>query len=137
MADSIDLKLAFIEQALTKYGADVTSKIKREIQRLKAIDTEDLYKSISFKVTHGGNGHEGRVEIIFKEYGRMVDMGVGKGYKNVKANRRNKYIKRRTPKKIYSPIAYGKINALVKDLQYGFTETVKSELKNQLENSKQ
>ena len=135
MATSDEIKSVFIQKSLSVYGNKVVSAMKREIMRLKAVNTEDLFKSVSFKVTAGGADHQGKVEIIFNEYGRMVDMGVGKNAKNNRENRRDKLTNRRKAKKIYSPIAYGLITPLMNELQYGYTQEAIQNIKQTLENT--
>ena len=74
-----NVKLQFIQNALTQYGEDVMANMVKEINRLDAKDTEALLKSITYKVVPANQFAQGEVKIIFKEYGRMVDMGVGRG----------------------------------------------------------
>ena len=129
-----EVKLQFIENALKQYGEDVRAAMMREINRLDVRDTEALLNSITFKVTGANQYSQGEIQLIFRGYGRFVDMGVGKGraIKNTQVNRRNKYVKRKA-KKIYSPIAYGLINKLISQLQYGLTDDVINSIKSQLQ----
>lgn len=133
MATDAEIKSIFISNALRNYGNKVTTSIKREILRLKAVNTEGLFNSLSFKVTSGNSSHQGKVEIIFHEYGRMVDMGVGRGAKNNRENRRDKLTNTRKSKKIYSPVAYGLITPLINELQYGYTQQAIDTIKQTLE----
>jgi len=128
-----NVKLQFIQNALTQYGEDVMANMVKEINRLDAKDTEALLKSITYKVVPANQFAQGEVKIIFKEYGRMVDMGVGRGrsLKNTQTNRRNKYVTRKA-KKIYAPVAFGLINKLIGSLQYGLTNDIINNIKSQL-----
>lgn len=127
------VKFKFIADALSGYGEDVRTAMMREINRLGVKDTEALLNSISYKVTGKDQYSQGEIAIIFREYGRMVDMGVGKGrsLKNTQINRRNKYVTRKA-RKIYSPIAYGLLSKLISHLQYGLTDDVIHSIKSQL-----
>ncbi|MEN6622119.1 MAG: hypothetical protein ABFD50_11280 [Smithella sp.] len=132
------IKSAFILTALNRYGSRTEKEMKRAIARMKIMDTDSLHKSVSYKSSRAGDGHQGAIEIIFKEYGRMVDMGVGKG-RGLQTNRDRRIEKltvkgKRKPRKFYSKTAYGLITPLINDLQYGYTEEVKQKIKQSLEN---
>ena len=133
MADN-EVKLLFIQTALKQYGEDVRAAMMREINRLDAKDTEALLNSITYKVTGATQYSQGEIQLIFKGYGRFVDMGVGRGrsLKNTQLNRRNKYVTRKA-KKIYSPIAYGLLNKLISQLQYGLTDDVIKSIQSQIQ----
>ena len=124
--------------ALNRYGNRTETELKRAIARMKIMDTDSLHKSVSYKSSRAGSGHQGSVEIIFKEYGRRVDMGAGKG-RSLQTNRDRRIEKmtvkgKRKPRKFYSKTAYGLITPLINDLQYGYTEEVKQKIKQSLEN---
>ena len=133
------IKSAFILSALNTYGIKATRAVKREILKLKVEDTQSLFKSVAYRSQAGNDSHQGKLELIFNEYGRMVDMGVGKG--NALGDNRLKRIEKltvkgkRKPRKFYSPTVYGLLNPLINELQYGYTESIKQQLKLSLENS--
>ena len=133
MADD-SVKFQFIQDALKQYGDDVRDAMMREINRLNVKDTEALLNSIYYKLVSADEYAQGEIHLIFREYGRFVDMGVGKGrsLKNTQINRRNKYVTRKA-KKIYSPVAYGLLNKLIGTLQYGLTDEVINSIKSQIQ----
>ena len=121
---------------------EVIMEMQSRMMRMKTIDTGALKGSPSSRVSEIGAG--GEAVLLFKEYGRYLDMGVNKynplgGVKQIgvalqNASDKNKGMK---PRKIYSPVAYGKLNGLMGDLLYGYTEETIQALKNELENGKQ
>jgi len=130
----MDLKLQFINQALAEYGIDVQEAIIREARRLDVEDTGGLINSVRYQVLQATAEHEGAAEIIFQEHGRFLDMG--KGRISTSESRRNSRIKRRRrrPRKIYSPVAFGLLNPLIGKLAYGFTQATIDQLKHSLTN---
>lgn len=50
-----------------------------KIQELGIVDTEDLVNSFQQHVIANSSGDSARIEFMYNYYGRMVDMGVGKG----------------------------------------------------------
>lgn len=134
---SEEIKLAFIASALNRYGDMVKKEMSRRIVRMKAVDTSSLLHSLSHRASSASNNAEGSFQLLFNEYGRFLDMGVTKGHplggiretqKKLKSGR-NKLFK---PRKIYSPVVYGKLNWLMGELSYGFTEEAIEQIKNNL-----
>lgn len=136
-----DLKLAFVRKALEDYSRRVVEAMRRELVRRNIQVTGDLLKSLSYKVYQ--QSADGNTNIDFAEWGRMVDMGVGRGHplgglkatKEVLQAKAGKGGMIRTPKKFYSPIAYGNLNGLIGDIAYGFTEETIAQLKQELNNA--
>lgn len=134
------IKLAFIERAVRDYAIDVIKAMDRKIRQKNVIDTTDLVNSLSFTTGPLAAGSVGK--ILFKDYGRYIDMGVGKGRSlKLGLENLNEYIENKTgkskikPVKIYSPIAYGKLNGLMGDLAHGFTQETINIIKSELENA--
>lgn len=129
------IKLKFIETALQDYGKEVQMAMQLAIRKKRVIDTSALVNSIAYTTDDTPSG--GIAKIMFREYGRYIDMGVGKGKKlGLGIKGMDKAIqgrKQRKPRKIYSPIAYGKLNGLIGDLMYGLTEETIQTIKTQLE----
>lgn len=130
-----EVKLKFIENALVQYGEDVQREMRRQIKFMGVLDTNKLYNSIRYSVNRS-NSSQGELKLIFTEYGRMVDMGAGKG---VKSNREKRMVfvksrnnEARKARKIYSPIAYGLISKLSGTLQYGYTQDIIKSIKSKL-----
>lgn len=134
---SQDIKLTFIEQSVKAYAHSVVIAMAQTIRKKKVIDTTALINSLTYTSTGTDKGAIGK--LLFKEYGRFIDMGVSKGHRlgqGAKAlDNAIKSTQQRKPKKIYSPIAYGKLNGLIGDLMYGLTEQTIESIKNQLQNA--
>lgn len=136
-----DLKQTFILQNVQDYLRDVKSFMEISIARKKAIDTEALLKSVVGRARANGGGATG--ELLFKEHGRMLDMGVGRGHplgglKTTTVNLQSRkqsgkvFVKDniRKPKKIYASVAYGRLIYLQNRLLYGYTEAAIAALQN-------
>lgn len=122
-----NIQLAFVRQAIDQYNRRVSEELAKSIDRLNAKKTGDLQSSISTKTAEASSRHQGQAQVFFHEYGRMVDMGAGrnvsrKGRKSAKEKRELNKLRR--PKKFYSRTAYGLLNPLINELQYGLTEEV-------------
>ena len=111
----------------------------------KAEGTGALRQSVRNKVAKSGVGAAG--ELMFKEYGRWLDMGVRPGHplgglrlrsETLKASKKTGFSQTRRrkvkPVKIYSKVAYGNLKFLINDLLYGYTEQVINDTKQTLEN---
>lgn len=135
-----DLKQTFILKCVQDYLQSVEATIKEILRRKNIGVTEDLLNSIRSRASAAGNGATG--ELLFKEYGRFVDMGAGRGHPlggltTTKVALQSKqqqglaFIKDnvRKPKKFYSPVIYGKLTYLQNKLLYGYTEEVIASLK--------
>lgn len=139
-----DLKLTFIEKVLQDYLTDVQAGMAILIRRNKSIKSQQLLNSLDDIISGTAGTQTG--ELIFKEYGRMIDMGVGRGHPlgGVKATRIALQAsngggtvldgKKSTRKRkiIYSRIAYGKLNHLENQLLYGFTQETIELLKKEM-----
>jgi hypothetical protein len=128
------VKMTFIHRAVEKYANDVVQAMQRSITKNNAIKTGALRDSLSASA----NDNVGK--LMFKEYGRFIDMGVGRGknlsqvkQKQDKLTKGTRKLRKR--KKIYSPIAYGKLNGLMGDIMYGLTEETIAAIKNELQNT--
>lgn len=132
------IKLTFIDRCIKDYAAGVVQAMDRKIREKKVVDTSALVESLSY--TTGGTGAGGFAKILFKEYGRYIDMGVGRGRSLTKGlEQLDVFIENYKPKvgvkpvKIYSPIAYGKLSGLMSDLSHGLTKETISAIKKELE----
>ena len=135
-----DLKQTFVLNAVQEYLKACKEAMAILILRKKSVDTGELLRSLASRAKENGGGATG--ELLFKEYGRMVDMGVGRGHPlgglattRVNLQSRNQsgkvYIKDRVrkPKKIYSIVVYGQMIYLQNKLLYGYTEAAIASLK--------
>jgi hypothetical protein len=133
----------FIQQSLESYMQDVQKGMISSSTNKKAIRTRAGVNSLASSAKAGDS--KGSASLSFKNYLRFVDMGVGRGHPLGKITRMQTKLKSmsgkhefqgkdkaRSPKKIYSPVAYGKLNHLIGKLAYGFTEEAIATIKNEL-----
>ena len=127
-----DLKLAFIQQEVTAYFEEVSVAMAQAIEQKNAIKTKQLKNSIRSRIiTLGQSSVQG--ELIFEEYGRFLDMGVNRYNPLGGLGGITQALQGMKPRKIYSPIAFGKLNGLMGSLLYGFTEETIRSLKQELQ----
>lgn len=139
-----DLKLTFQQNVLTQYLQEVKEGMAVLIKRYGAVETEHLLQSLSYHALTEGSGATG--SLSFAEYGRFLDMGVGRGNPlgGLKSTRialqaqkkeGEALIKKKRKRKIiYSRMAYGKLTWLQNQLLYGYTEETIAMLKKNMEN---
>lgn len=138
-----DLKLTFIQQILAQYMQECTAAIAAAAARAGVGVTGDAIASLSYEALQQDGGAVAKLS--FKEYLRMVDMGVGRGHPlgglktmSVALRASNKtglvQVKDHTRKKkpVYSKTVYGKLGWLQGKLLYGYTEETIAMLKQQL-----
>ncbi len=138
-----DLKLTFQQQILTQYMQEVRDGMAVLIKRYAAIETGDLLNSLAYTALMEGSSSRG--SLSFKEYGRMIDMGVGRGnplggLKATKVSLQSKKYegealikKQRKRQVVYSRMAYGKLTWLSNKLLYGYTEETIALLKQNIQ----
>lgn len=135
-----DLKQTFILKCVQDYLQSVEVALQALIRRKNIGVTDDLVNSIRSRAYQAAAGASG--DLLFKEYGRMVDMGAGRGHPlgglaatkvELKASNTKGLAlikdKVRKPKKWYSPTVYGKLTYLQNKLLYGFTQEAIDQLK--------
>lgn len=140
-----DLKLTFIQNCLNEYMERVTAAMRLAAQRKRVGVTQEGINSLAYQTLQSGAG--AFAQLSFKEYLRMVDMGVGRGHplgglttmkKTLETMSKNGFEqvkdRERKPKKIYSPVVYGNLNYLIGKLSYGFTEETIAMLKQNMNN---
>lgn len=89
--------------------AETVIKIWNEkINKLRIGHSGELATSFSHHVIYSAAGSLPRIEFFFLNYGRFVDMGVGRGYRDINYNYRGKLsgIEVRKKKPFYSPTAW-------------------------------
>lgn len=141
--NSGDLKQNFVLKAVQQYISECEAALIKMIARKKIGNSNDLISSIRGTARMSGNG--ATAELLFKEYGRYIDMGVGRSHplgglaqtKLALKSRQyegNAFIKdkKRSPKKFYSPTVYGKLTYLENKLLHGYTEETIAMLKQEL-----
>lgn len=122
---------AFIAQEIDKWAEHVADLVLEAIRKRKIKVSSALEKSIRGQAKN----HIG--ELIFRQYGRFVDMGAGRGYQKgvekISENRRRLTRTGRTPKKFYSKISYGTLSGLMRDLLNTYSEKIIYDAKTRLE----
>ena len=128
-----DLKQTFVLECVQDYFEEVEAGMALALIRTKSNRTKSLSDSISSRTAPSGAGASG--SLIFKDYGRFVDMGVGRAHPlgGLKATTLNLQSrsgsgaglvkdKTRRPKKFYSKVAYGNLNYMINKIMFGFSE---------------
>jgi hypothetical protein len=116
----------FIHHELVEWGDYVEERLKVALTDLNVGYTQELLTSLSHRVLASAANHRGRFEQLFKEYGRFVDMGTGRGgrvqtEKNKRrALRRNTSAQGRQAKKWYSKTFFGSLNKLIGNLSANY-----------------
>lgn len=138
---SQDEQNKIINEELRKYADKLQMEAGKLIAKYKIGKTGALQRS--FKTTVGNN----EVSVIFNEYGRFVDMGVGRefpigtsGAKKFKQYRNKKgqlLVKpKRKPKPWYSSSSYGGVALLKANVSKKLIDLSINNIKNNIENSK-
>lgn len=141
------IKITFIQRAVQRYAEDVIRAMDNKMQRMKVMDTSALRESLDSIVSGNESGNV-IGKLLFLQYGRFIDMGVGRGNpiggnvqelqnRILSSEGRDRFKNKgpRKPRKIYSPIAYGKLNGLIEDIAYGFTQETINTIKKELEST--
>lgn len=123
----------FVARELEAWGEDLQREMRKALRGLRVGVSDDLYRSLNTQVFKAGSGNDGKLYVSFLGYGRMVDIGTGRGGRSKtlesRAGNRQAWTGRR-PKKFYSKTAYGMLNGLIERLLSGYqthtAETIKS-----------
>lgn len=134
------VKDTFVEMALKEYMRMTIKGMQHAFRKAKVGVTNQALQSLDDKVA----GNAG--ELIFREYLRFVDMGVGKGQplgglKMMKAVLKSSPQKGftleknrgRKAKKVYSKVAYGNLSWLQGKILFGYSEEAIRLLKENME----
>jgi hypothetical protein len=128
-------QLDFISDELENWAEEVETELKKALQRMHIGVSDELFQSIKSQVIRASTTGDGKFMLSFLEYGRMVDIGTGRGGRGKAVENRKKNRQAwagRKPKKFYSKTAYGMLNRLIENIMYGYqeasAETVKSAL---------
>jgi len=128
----MNTKEQFVAQELEAWGEDLEREMRKALLGLRVGDTGELSKSIRAEVLKATSGSQGKLLLHFLGYGRMVDIGTGRGGRGVLVESRvkNRQAWRgRRPRKFYSKTAYGMLNGLIERLissyQLHTTDTIK------------
>ena len=129
-------KLDFINETLTDWAKGVNKSLIKQLNKQKIHHTRALITSLSFQVFKASTGHQGKYQLTFQEYGRFIDIGVGKGVK-IESIKGNTGIiggkKIRKQKKWYSKTIYKAIyGGLIKGLVTNYRENIKKQARIEL-----
>ena len=78
MSDEIEINL---DAEMADFATKLARRLKINLYRLGAIDSKTLFSSINVFTVKRNTSNAGYFELRFAEYGRFIDMGVGRGYK--------------------------------------------------------
>lgn len=109
----------YIEEQLQEFGPYMVQELTGALTRMHLNDSLELSNSIRTEVD------KIRLQLIFDEYGRMRDMGAGKGgrgkqIESVAGNK--KQWQGRKPANWYSKTAYGMLDGLIEKISFGYME---------------
>ena len=127
-------KLDFIFHELSDWAQYVDGKLRAQFSKKNIGVTDELIRSLHYEVFKSSGGNDGEFRLSFLEYGRMLDMGVGRAASHSISSNRNKYLREgahkiRKPKKWYSPTTYGSLNRLIGTLVNGYAEVTLGTIK--------
>ncbi len=118
----------FINHELDAWADRVADAVIAGLKKNKIGITQELRDSVKARARQNVG------ELLFKEYGRFVDMGAGKGSKrgieSISSNRAA--LTGRRPKKFYSKTAYGTLGSLINALLSNYQEHIVYQAKTQL-----
>ena len=132
-------KLTFINKELLQTVAAIDKGVRATLVKRKIEVTQDLINSISFRVFKASGGDHGKMAMSFVGYGRLRDMGVGRGLKieSVKGNTQLISGGKRKSGKWYSKVAYKAVySGLIAGLVSNYVDTVIGQQKQILESTK-
>lgn len=133
-------KLDFINEELSDWAKGVKKSLIQELNKQKIQTTRALITSLSFQVFKAGTGHQGKYQLSFQEYGRFIDIGIGKGFK-IESIKGNAAIiggkKSRKAKKWYSKTVYRAVyKGLIRRLVTNYRENIKKQARIELKKNK-
>lgn len=110
----------FINHEIEQWSNRVTEAVLRALQQKKIGVSDKLRQSVR------ADAKRNIGELVFKQYGRFVDMGKGRGsqpgIESIESNRAK--LTGRKPKKFYSKPAYGTLGSLVQALVSNYQEHI-------------
>ncbi len=124
-------QLEFIASELEDWSKWVDKKLHEQFKRLNIGVTHELERSLHYQVFKAASGSDGAYKLSFLEYGRMLDMNVGRGRSHSITGNRKKY-KSATVKRWYSRTTYGATNRLIGSLVNGYVAATMATIKNPL-----
>ena len=129
-------KLDFIAKQLPDWAKITDQLIRAELVKNKVGITDELLRSISYRIVNASSEDDGKYLLSFLQYGRFRDMGVGRESKieSIKGNADVlKAGKGRKKVRFYSKIVYKRVyGALIARLVAGYREQVITDAKGNL-----
>ena len=102
-----------VVRSVTQWAQITVERWEEKITQLNIGDSNALINSFTNEVITGSNGDPELIKFTFEYYGRMVDMGVGRG---VKASDRGSVDTRRQPKPWYNKTFAREMHKLAESL---------------------
>ena len=130
-------KLKFIDNELHQWADWIDKKLREKFTKMDIGVTDELLNSLGYQVFNKSGLNDGQYSLSFLEYGRMLDIGAGRGSSQRISNARNAYKeasenKIRKPKKWYSKTTYGGLNRLINALINGYQPAIINTVKENL-----
>lgn len=122
-----DEMAAFVTATLQEFGTEhLLQQARQRIKGRNITVDEELLQSLAVTVATN------ELQLWFKDYGRMHDMGAGRGYRKGKylgSEERGQLLKGRKPSKWYSRLAWGSVyGTLVDKLSNSYIANVPGQL---------
>jgi hypothetical protein len=140
------LELRFINGELNRFGLELSEIFIQIIEEKSLIGTKNedshLKDHISYKVTNEGE-KGGKIQYYFPDHGRLIEINYRKQKSRAKLSSRSTNeslwgIKQKNKSRVrkdtrwYNITVFSHINTLIGRLLYGFTESVRINLRNEL-----
>lgn len=127
MMAPLEYESEFVDHTLRGWAQITDDRLKEALDKRGVGVSEQLRNSLSFRILQATGRNKGGYQLIFHEYGRMIDMGAGRGAGlQSKANKQRVLDKvnanSRRPKKWYAKTFYGEIGSLVAALSKNYAD---------------
>ncbi len=127
MSEPLQFETEFVDHTLRTWAEITEQKLRAALEKRGVGVTDALAQSLAFRVLQASGRNKGGYQLMFHEYGRMIDMGAGRGSGlQSKARRDDKAAKLnaniRKPKKWYAKTFYGEIGSLVAALSRNYAD---------------
>lgn len=128
------LEKKFISKVLNEEGKEIINSQTKVIAKSgRLFDTGFMSNNRFFNVS-GSNNHNGDLRISFPHYLRFHDMKKRNTKQSAFAvfSATKSRSKRKKQYHLYNRIVFGRMNAIISQMQFGFTEEMKNELSGEL-----
>jgi hypothetical protein len=141
MSEQDYLEFRFVQASLKKYGFELKNLMEKDIDDKDLIQSTNLQTGISFEVKRAGYAG-GVLKFTFPSYGRFIEIHYFKKRNNSISSLRNdatntiwgirKKSRAKKDTRWYTHNVFGLLNELIGELMYGFTESVRLNMRKQL-----